>query len=264
MKRDFVFLWLLLAIAFILFKFTSFSQISEIKERMLGNVDESLYSSTDIVPFNEIFSRISDLSSGNINEDTFPFPCDTTAKIILLIGDSMLEGIGPRLAAYAEENGHTLYTVIWYSSTTERWGKSDKMSKYIHDLKPDYIFLSLGGNELFVSDIKNKRDKYVKKILKDIGDIPFVWIGPPNWKPDTGINELIETNTKEGTFFLSNGMKFDRTKDGAHPTHASAALWVDSIVRWMPQHSRFPIKMNIPSKTSAKAKRIFMHMPDEE
>ncbi len=38
---------------------------------------------------------------------------DTASQNILIIGDSMLEGINPRLAAYAKENGHTLNSVIW-------------------------------------------------------------------------------------------------------------------------------------------------------
>ena len=72
-----------------------------------------------------------------------PAPTDTVPKTILFFGDSMLDGLYPRLAAYAEENGHTLYVVIWYSSTSEVWGKSDKLKKYITDLKPDFIFVSL-------------------------------------------------------------------------------------------------------------------------
>ena len=38
-------------------------------------------------------------------------------KRLLVVGDSMLEGLSPRLASYARLNGHKLYTVIWYSST---------------------------------------------------------------------------------------------------------------------------------------------------
>ena len=62
---------------------------------------------------------------------------DTARKSILFIGDSMLEGLGPRLAAYAEENGHTLVNVIWYSSTTEVWGRTEKLKEYIAEYQPD-------------------------------------------------------------------------------------------------------------------------------
>lgn len=176
----------------------------------------------------------------------FPAPTDTAAQNILIIGDSMLEGLNPRLAAYAKHNGHRLNSVIWYSSTSEQWGRCDTLKVYLRRFKPTFIFISLGGNELFVKDIAAKRDKWVKRLLGQIGDIPYVWIGPPNWKPDTGINDLIRDNVPQGRFFLSNGMHFDRTRDGAHPTHASAALWMDSIARWMPAHADHPIRMQLP------------------
>lgn len=200
----------------------------------------------------------------SLKKPAIPAPVDTASKTLLIIGDSMLDGLSPRLSQYAKQNGHTLYTVIWYSSTTEVWGKSDKLQHYIKTLKPDFIFISLGANELFVRDIKQKRTKYVQKMLDDIGNIPYLWIGPPNWKPDTGVNDMIQSQTKPGTFFLSNGMTFQRKRDGAHPTNASAAVWMDSIARWMPKHAAHPIKMELPEKgMKARPKRIFIHQPSE-
>ena len=177
---------------------------------------------------------------------------DTTSKNILFIGDSMLEGLKPRLAAYAEENGHKLNAVIWYSSTSEIWGRNGavKVREYIKKFKPDYIFISLGGNELFVKEIKDRRKKYVEAILHEFGNIPYVWIGPPNWKPDTGINDLLAETCAEGSFYLSYtpDQHYDRTSDGAHPTRSSAALWMDRICQWVMTQSAHPIKLNKPSK----------------
>lgn len=193
-----------------------------------------------------------------------PVPIDTASKTILFFGDSMLDGLYPRLAAYADENGHELYVVIWYSSTSEVWGKSNRLNEYIEKYHPDYIFISLGANELFVNDIAEKRDKYVKNIISNIGDIPYLWIGPPNWKPDTGINNLIASNTAPGCFFLTNGMQFSRKKDGAHPTNESSNEWMDSIARWMPLHSAHPILMEKPHASRSRAKRVHVHQPNEK
>lgn len=183
-------------------------------------------------------------------------------QTFLFIGDSMLEGLYPRLAAYAKENGHKVYTVIWYSSTSEIWGETEKLKEYIAEFNPTYIFICLGANELFVKDIKEKRDKFVKNIITQIGDLPYLWIGPPNWKPDTGINELIESNTPEGYFFLSNGMQFDRLRDGAHPTRKSAIEWMDSILRWMPEKCANPVvNMKIPTESTARAEKVVVLKP---
>lgn len=268
MKKHYNHLWLLLLAAFGVFAVLSAFEIPSIAGYSLksAGIYDALFASAETsAPATPMTNATEgDVSLSAEPAKTFPFPCDTASQVILLIGDSMLEGLGPRLAAYAEENGHTLYTVIWYSSTSERWGQSDKLKNYINQLKPTFIFLSLGGNELFVKDIAEKRDKYVKKIIAEIGNIPYVWIGPPNWKKDTGINDLIRQNTPEGAFFLSDGMTFQRSKDGAHPTRESAALWMDSIVRWMPAHALHPIRLDKPTKKSASAKRVFMHRPDEK
>lgn len=189
---------------------------------------------------------------------------DTTPKTILFIGDSMLDGLYPRLAAYARHNGHTLYAVIWYSSTSETWGRSGKLKSYIRRLRPDYIFICLGANELFVRNVAARRERHVRTIIEEIGSIPYLWIGPPNWKPDTGINALIAANTAPGTFFLSDGMEFERGKDGAHPTHESAATWMDSIVNWMAANSAHPIRLDPPPRHTDRAHRVFVHTPDEK
>lgn len=188
---------------------------------------------------------------------------DTSEKIVLLIGDSMLEGLSPRLGAYCGASGHKLYTIIWYGSTTELFGSSKLITDYIRKLHPDYIFISLGGNELYIKDIAEKRQPYVKNILAEIDTIPYLWIGPPNWRKDTGINSLLKTTLPKGTFFESNGMKFDRKKDGAHPTSESAAQWMDSILRWMPDSAAFVIQFKEPEIQSMRGERIFIHQPGE-
>ena len=191
----------------------------------------------------------------------FPVEVDTTAKTILFFGDSMLEGLSPRLAAYCEASGHKLYTVIWYSSTTQVWGECDTLSTFIRRYKPDYIMACLGANELFVKDIATKRRAPLRHLLGEIGDRPLLWIGPPNWKDDTGINDLLSTTLEEGQFFLSNGMAFSRKSDGAHPTASSAARWMDSVVRWMPDHSLHPIRLNAPDKEKGRPAKVILLQP---
>lgn len=193
-----------------------------------------------------------------------PAPLDTASKTILFIGDSMLDGLSPRMSAYAKANGHKLYSVIWYSSTTDTWGKSTRLREYIARLKPDYMFVCLGANELFVKDVVEKRAACVDSILSCIGDRPYVWIGPPNWREDTGINRLLESKCRRGSYFKSEGMVFERGRDGAHPTPASASAWLDSVARWMPLHSSAPIRMDVPPMETARPARVFVHQPDEK
>lgn len=267
MNRNHISLWLLLAAALAaVVCLSAFSPVSlggfTLKDS--GIVAELTAPTADVAePFTtELLAENTPTASTAAQAQIVTAP-DTMPKTILFIGDSMLEGLSPRLAAYCAENGHKLYSVIWYSSTSEVWGRSDKLKYYIRTLKPDYIFISLGANELFVKDIISKRAGYVDKILSDVGSIPYVWIGPPNWKPDTGINKLIASKTRKGSFFLSDGMSFERSKDGAHPTRSSAALWMDSVARWMPRHAAHPIKLDKPKASSGKPVRVFIHQPSE-
>ena len=173
---------------------------------------------------------------------------DTSAQRLLLIGDSMLEGLVKRVTDYRVFNGHDQKTVLWYSSSTKTFGTNDTLQHYIRAYKPTFIIISLGSNEMFYSKIKEKRKIYVENILEDLDTIPFVWIGPPNWKEDTGINELIEEMIGEDRYFLSKNLSFQRTKDGIHPTHSSSRVWMDSVACWIEKKSKYPIKMAFPDK----------------
>lgn len=182
---------------------------------------------------------------------TQPTQMDSTAQRFLLIGDSMLEGIGLRLMDYCKQNGHKMKSVIWYSSSTLWYGKCDTLSYYINDFKPTYVILVLGGNELFIRDI-NSRNIYVRNILRQVGKRKFIWVGPPNWKDDTGINDLIVRNVGVKRYFPSKNLTYERLKDGAHPNRKSASIWADSIAIFIMKKSMYPVLLNFPEKLSGE------------
>ena len=158
----------------------------------------------------------------------------------------MVEGLSRRLGDYAEENGHKLYTVIWYASTTEKWAKSQTIEHFINEYKPSYILLCLGSNELFVNDL-DAREAYIKTILNKLGNFPYVWIGPASWNGDTGIIDLIKKHTQQGCFFDSRGLKLKRGPDHYHPTWQAAALWLNKVATFMNSPKvAYPVALNIP------------------
>ena len=106
-------------------------------------------------------------------------PMDTTAKNILFIGDSMLEGLAPRLAKYCDKNGHTLVEVIWYSSSTKCWSETARLTELINKFHPDYIFVCLGANELYVPDIKRARRPLLKRCWPRSATFPMCGSGRP-------------------------------------------------------------------------------------
>lgn len=268
MKKDYAAIWAVLASALAIIIIISFSDgvnLGFYKLKSSGFV-EALVEQPDTLVTEPITAAVTVNASTSAvpDDDDAPAPLDTAQQVILFAGDSMTEGLYPRLAAWCEASGHTLYAVIWYSSTTERWANSHLLKRYVDRLKPTFIFFSLGGNELFIRDIAKHRTGFTRTIVSEMAGRPYVWIGPPNWKRDTGINVMIAANTGAGEFFLTAGMMFDRKKDGAHPTSESATMWMDSIIRWIPLHAAHPIRMIKPEKTSGRAAQVFIHQPGDE
>lgn len=267
MKRTYFSFFALLLVAFMLFAGLSF--FKDGIEESFGFNTATFASDLLSTPDDELELAdmvTTDSASGKATTTVERAPLDTTKKNILFIGDSMLERLSPRIAAYAEENGHQMNTVIWYGSSTEVWATSGRAKEYIRKYRPDYIIISLGGNELFITDIIARRTKYVKQIVADFAGIPYVWIGPPNWKKDTGINKMIQSVVPKGNFYLSYtpDQHYDRAKDGAHPTPASAAKWADRICKWIVEESNNPIVLNLPQKARAYCHTETFSMTDNE
>lgn len=185
---------------------------------------------------------------------------DSTSKYILLCGDSMTEQMRFALEEYAKKNGHKLMTCTWYSSTTTLWSESDRLSVLIKEYKPDIIWFTLGSNELFLPAVA-KREKHIQDIINeaDTAKVPFIWIGPPNWKDDTGINELIKKNVGTSRFYNSSNFreKLARGKDGAHPTKAAAAVWTDSIAAWYKNESLYKKRLILSHPKDSIAARPY-------
>lgn len=175
---------------------------------------------------------------------------DTMPQSILLIGDSMTLNLAYRLAKYARQNGHDFHAVNWDSSNTRIWSASDTLTHFIREFDATFVFISLGSNELYVKNVESRRPD-VEKILAMVGERPYVWIGPPNWKEDFGINDMIASACRPGAFFRSAGMEFERKKDHVHPTREASALWIDSIMRWLPK-SAHPIRAEVPDDSLGK------------
>lgn len=267
MKRTYFSFFALLLVAFMLFAGLSFFKdgIEEASGINTATFASDLLSTPDDeLELADVVTT--DSVSGKAIATVERAPLDTTKKNILFIGDSMLERLSPRIAAYAEENEHQMNTVIWYGSSTEVWATSGRVKECIQKYRPDYIIISLGGNELFVNDIIARRTKYVKQIVADFAGIPYVWIGPPNWKKDTGINKMIQSVVPKGNFYLSYtpDQHYERAKDGAHPTPASAAKWADRICKWIVEESNNPIVLNLPQKARAYCHTETFSMTDNE
>ena len=102
----------------------------------------------------------------------------------------------------------------------------------------------LGGNEQFLKAPK-EREAFIRQIIDRMEGRPFVWIGIPTWKGDTGFNNMVQQCVGDKRYFDSRRLTLKRGSDRVHPTFGAASLWMDSIAVWM--KDRYPIQMQRPS-----------------
>ncbi len=188
---------------------------------------------------------------------------DERPQKILLFGDSMLDGVGRRFQDYADQNGHTLYTSIWYGSTTHMWARTTELDRLMDKVKPTFIIISLGTNDLGYHDLQARKES-VREILSVVGDIPYVWIGPaklPKLNKDFGIVGMLRQTIGTAHFYDSYYERLARFPDNIHPTFAASAVWIDKVVDWMNRpDAPHIIKMERPTHKS-KFRNYETHLP---
>jgi len=250
---SFIFILLFSILILTLYSYSSFNfSIFNIEIKKIGHIFPDNYNS-------QITSDTVSTDSLKSGKKEVVRQLDTNSQNILLIGDSMVEGLMHKFNDYCLENGHKLQPLIWYSSSTKAYSDNNKLKEFIKKYNATYVILVLGANELFVKDLDN-RDKYIKNISRQIDTMKFIWVGPPNWKKDTGLNDLILKNFGKDRYFPSKDLTFDRISDGAHPTKKSSEMWALKIIEWIKNDSRYPIKLNEPTvEYNEKIKAVLMN-----
>ncbi|NUP04635.1 MAG: SGNH/GDSL hydrolase family protein [Polyangiaceae bacterium] len=176
---------------------------------------------------------------------------EASPERILLLGDSMVEVLQPRLSDYCAENGHELHPAIWYASTTASWASGDELGGLLREFDPTMVVVALGSSELTARKIAD-RERFVRALVRRIGERKLVWIGPPNWREDTGINAMLERVLGRDRFFRSAELSLERKQDGIHPNARGGEKWVDAFVAWLTTESSQPIAMTPPTRVAPK------------
>lgn len=187
---------------------------------------------------------------------------DTTVHNVLVIGDSMTHNLAMSIAKYGTKNNYKVTGVTWESSSIPGWSKSDKLGKYLAEVKPDFVIVSLGSNEM---ELKNfdRRIPEVQKIAAALDTIPYIWVGPPLWKEDKGLYSMLESALPKGVVFKTENVEIERGPDRIHPTRSGAGVWADTLMNWI-KTSYHPILAERPDSgtTTRGHKFIYLHPND--
>lgn len=252
-------LWLLITVALVIFIGVSFS--GDIK---LGNhiLTKARFPET-IFPEPEILEEYPEQAIDTVAQpEKMIAEPDTTIHSVLVFGDSMTHHLAMSIAKYGTKNHYKVTGVTWESSSIPGWAKSGKLKKYLEESRPDFVIISLGANEMGLKDF-SRRIPEIKKIISQIGDIPYVWVGPPLWKEDHGLYKALRKGLPEGRLFETGTLQMERGPDHIHPTRRGADVWADSLMLWIGS-SFHPILHEKPdSGTTTKGHKIIYLHPDE-
>ena len=147
MKSPYLPLWILLTVSLVIFVSISFA--GDIK---LGGWQIKKGKFNETLTLNNSITAVEDTTFTEVNipeEESELVETDTLPKNIFLFGDSMTLNLALRMEKYAENNGHSFHAVNWDSSNTKLWAETDTLQYYLNKYKPDYVFISLGSNEVF-------------------------------------------------------------------------------------------------------------------
>jgi hypothetical protein len=169
---------------------------------------------------------------------------------VLHVGDSFAvagfaQALRPRMEAlhvrYAVKAETSSFTVTWAA----------KMEKVVANFQPDLVIINLGANEVANTDPPTHAPA-VRRIIKAIGGRPCVWVSPPLWRKDTGIIDVIRTNSAPCRFFDSDALvpgTIPRQKDKIHPNDVGGARWAEAFWGWL-QAEHLPLATEPSGETS--------------
>ena len=253
-------LWLLITIAMVIFLGISFSK----DITLWGHTFTKARFPETLLAAKEEEPTLPETPPDTVPEirEAEPVPPDTTVHNVLVFGDSMTHNLAMSISKYGTKNHYKVTGVTWESSSIPGWSHSGKIKEYMEMSKPDYVIISLGSNEMELKNFE-RRLPDVDSVIKQVGDVPYVWVGPPLWKEDRGLYAMLEKRVPKGKLFRTEGIEIERGGDHIHPTRKGADTWADTLMRWI-RTTEHPILTERPdSGTSTRGhKFVYLHPND--
>jgi lysophospholipase L1-like esterase len=150
-------------------------------------------------------------------------------KTVVHMGDSMVGGgLCKALAPKFKAEGTKFVRDVVESTSIIAFDESDRVPTLMKRYNPDLVLVTLGANDVF-NDHPEFETKHIESIVKKIGHRDCVWIGPPLWKGDRGLVEVLRTHVAPCRFYDSQHLTLQRAGDGIHPTEKGGQVWADAF-----------------------------------
>jgi len=152
-----------------------------------------------------------------------------TYKTVVHMGDSMVGGgLCKALAPKFKAEGTKFIRDVLESASISTFDESDRIPVLMKRYNPDLVLVTLGANDVF-NDHPEYMTKHIESIVKKIGKRDCIWIGPPLWKGDKGLVNVIRDHAAPCRFYDSQHLVLARVSDGIHPTEKGGEVWADAF-----------------------------------
>ncbi len=167
-----------------------------------------------------------------------PSPTTTPAKRIVLVGDSLAQGLGPVLAEIARRVPCAFQALGKKSTRVQDWMRDGDLLAAIGAPPADLVLVCLGTNDMRAADPANagtEAGALVDKIFAAGASV--AWIGPPRMTFDTGAFRPALSGAcgpRDVRICDSQSLDLERAADGIHLTPKGYRSWAETIAAWVP------------------------------
>ena len=155
-------------------------------------------------------------------------------RSVLHLGDSMVGfrgGLTRALENRFQDAGTRFYSNSLTSAGITSFDESDHLQKLLKRLNPEMVIVTLGMNNVTYPH-PEALSHHIVSIVKKIAPRDCYWIGPPAWKPDAALVNVLAQSTPPCVFFDSTSLELERQSDGIHPTERGAEVWAQAFWRF--------------------------------
>lgn len=152
---------------------------------------------------------------------------------VLLIGDSLAQGLAPPLAQLAKADSVVLTGRGRQSTTIGQWAVQSWLGQALAEGPFELVLISLGTNDMKLASPTSEAPA-IQAILQTVQatGARMVWVAPPVMPfPDKGVRAMI--GTAGAPVFPSDTLDIARAADGIHCTLAGYAGWSGAIWHWL-------------------------------
>jgi acyl-CoA thioesterase-1 len=158
-------------------------------------------------------------------------PLPKVYKTVLHTGDSTVgggHGLAKALRSRFEADGSKYVSDTVNSASLLGSEPSAHLAESVAKHHPDLVLINLGTNEVFVPAPQALIGR-IRAVVRNVGPRDCIWIGPPTWKGDKGIVQVLRDNVAPCKFFDSSDMGIERIVDGIHPTDKGGEDWAEKF-----------------------------------